>query len=79
MERQTPKFNREVIENAAKNMLIKYDFNKNGILDPREILHMVNVALVKMNKKPYAKFADVSELMKVIDTNKDDKISLTEL
>ena len=37
---------------------------------------MINDMLIKLNKKPYAKFEEASSIVSVIDSDHDNKIDL---
>ena len=50
--------------------------DKNGSLDHKEILAMLNGTLKKMNKAQYARFSDAEDLVQQIDLNHDNRLNL---
>ena len=66
----------DLIKLTAKKMMQKFDVDKNGSLDHKEILAMLNGTLKKMNKAQYARFSDAEDLVQQIDLNHDNRLNL---
>ena len=66
----------DLIKLTAKKMMQKFDVDKNGSLDHKEILAMLNGTLKMMNKAQYARFSDAEDLVQQIDLNHDNRLNL---
>jgi Ca2+-binding EF-hand superfamily protein len=66
---------REVVD----SLFTKYDENKNGFLELRELTQLINLTLRHNNASKKFTMSDAREFMKIADNNSDEKLSREEL
>ena len=61
------------LEEVVNNVFDKYDVNKNGTLDSKEIQKFLNDVYTQAGRKP-SNFSEANDLVKHYDINKDGAI-----
>ena len=64
---------------VVESLFAKYDENKNGYLELRELTQLINLTLRHNNMGKKFTISDAKEFMKIADNNNDEKISKEEL
>lgn len=67
------------LRDVVDNLFAKYDENKNGYLELRELTQLINLTLRHNNLGKKFTMSDAKEFMKIADNNNDEKISKEEL
>lgn len=67
------------LRDVVNNLFAKYDENKNGYLELRELTQLINLTLRHNNLGKKFTMSDAKEFMKIADNNNDEKISKEEL
>jgi Ca2+-binding EF-hand superfamily protein len=65
------------LDHVVQHMFKKYDENKNGSLDVKEIEKFLNEAYAEVGRKP-SNFSEAQDLVKMYDRNKDGTIDKKE-